>query len=102
MNNEELTKFQNSIKEKLGDENISLIADDLGELITTGTNAFNKIQEQSNEIEKLKDDKEKLIRANGKLLQQVPMSEEPKKESEVLEHSFSFREQFDEKGRFKK
>lgn len=104
MLNEELEAITSSIKSKLGEEATALIADDLGNLITKNTQVHNDLMSKENEITKLKDDKEKLIIANGNLLQQVPMSNPSSKpkEDEEEKKSFNFRDLFDEKGKFKK
>ena len=106
MNNEELEVITNSIKSKLGDEATALIADDLGTLITKNTQVYNNLLSKNDEITKLKDDKEKLVIANGNLLQQVPMtnpsSKEDKEDKQEDYSNFNFRSLFDEKGRFKK
>ena len=106
MNNEELEVITNSIKSKLGDEATALIADDLGTLITKNTQVYNNLLSKNDEITKLKDDKEKLVIANGNLLQQVPMtnpsSKEDKEDKQEDYSNFNFRSLFDEKGIFKK
>lgn len=104
MKQEEFEVITNSIKEKLGEENTALISDDLGLLITNNANTFNTLTSKDNEIAKLKEDKEKLIQANGNLLQRVSMDNDltsnNKKETE--KSNFSFRSCLDEKGNFKK
>lgn len=102
MTNEELESFQSSLTEKLGQENVSMIADDIGDLITKSTNTIEELNKRNSEIEKLKKEKERLVLANGKLLQQIPMGIDDNvrtKETETKK-PFSFREQFDEKGNF--
>lgn len=105
MNNEELEAITNSIKSKLGDEATALIVDDLGTLINKNTQVHNSILSKDNEITKLKDDKEKLVIANGNLLQQVAMTNTIKKDEKDEEDSladFDFKSIFDSKGKFKK
>lgn len=104
MDNKELEAITDSIKSKLGDENIALIADDLGTLISKNTIVHDNLLSKDNEISKLKDDKEKLVIANGRLLQQVPMSNNSKKDEKEEEEKkeFNFKSIFDEKGKFKK
>ena len=105
MQNDDLEAITSSIKSKLGEEATALIADDLGTLITKNTQVYNSMLAKDNEITKLKDDKEKLVIANGNLLQQVPIgtsSKAPKEDEEVEKKSFNFRSVFDEKGNFKK
>ena len=106
MDSKELELITNSIQEKLGKENSALIADDLGVLITKNTQAYNSSVNKDVEINKLKEDKEKLVIANGNLLQKVSMDttysrrEDP--EEEKPKTSFNFRDACDENGRFKK
>ena len=105
MQNNDLEAITDSIKSKLGEENVALIADDLGTLITRNTQVYNNILEKDKEITRLKDDKEKLVIANGQLLQQVSVgtsSNAPKEEEKIEKKSFNFRSVFDEKGNFKK
>lgn len=106
MISDELNKITNSIQEKLGNENSALISDDLGTLITKNTEVFNELQNKEKEIKQLKEDKEKLVIANGNLLKQVPMGGKditPKEtEKEETEQSISLRDCFDEKGNFKR
>ena len=103
MKNEDLQALTDSIKEKLGEESAALIADDLGVLITRNNEVVDTLDKQSKEIATLKDTNEKLVLANGSLLQQVPMGkkEEPISE-ESTKKSFNFSEMFDEHGNFKK
>lgn len=105
MNNEELEAITNSIKSKLGEENTALIVDDLGTLISKNSLAYNNLLSKDNEINKLKDDKEKLVMANGNLLQQVAMTNTTKKDEKDEEDNlvdFDFKSVFDSKGKFKK
>ena len=104
MQNEELEAITNSIKSKIGEEATALIADDLGTLITRNTQVYDNLLSKDKEITKLKDDKEKLVIANGNLLQQVPMSKSANnpKDEEEEKKPFNFRSLFDDKGKFKK
>ena len=97
--------IQTSIETKLGEENVSMIADDWANLMSYNKTLNDSIDEKDKEIAKLKSDKDKLILANGNLLKQVPMGKddgsfEPSAKKE--EQPFSFRSIFDEKGNIKK
>lgn len=105
MNSEELNTFLDSMKEKLGEENSALISDDLGNLITKNTEVYNMMGNKDKEIANLKSLNEKLVSANGSLLQQVSAGFEKnphETEEEPPKKSFDFRDAFDEKGHFKK
>lgn len=107
MNKEMFEELTNSIQEKLGQENVSLIADDLGKLITDNAQMNEQLKSKDDTISKLKQDKEALITANGNLLQQVAMGDESEivkskeKEEETKPKHVDFRAMFDAKGNFK-
>ena len=105
MNSEELNTLLNSINEKLGEEYSALISDDLGNLITKNTEVFNTLSNKEKEIDRLNNLNQKLISANGSLLQQVGAGFEKNPhdtEDDPPKKSFDFRDAFDEKGHFKK
>ena len=99
---EEITK---SINEKLGKEFASKIADDMASLITLDSGRLKELKSKSDEIEKLKKDKEMLIEANANLFQQISQETEdilsPEIKEEKPRERFDIRDAFDEKGRFK-
>lgn len=103
----EFEKITKSIQDKLGKENTSLIADDLGKLITDNATMNKDLRGRDEKISKLEQDKEALITTNGNLLQQVAMGDEGglinKNESKKDEpQPFDYRSVFDEKGNFKR
>ena len=103
MKKEDLQKLFNGIEQKIGKENYAKMSDDIGVLLTDNENMNNTILSKNSEIQKLKDNNELLITANGNLLQQVGMGDEPKKpEKENEPQRFSLKNAFDEKGNFKK
>ena len=99
---EEITK---SINEKLGKEFASKIADDMASLLTLEAGRTKELKSKTDEIEKLKKDKEMLIEANGNLYLQISQETEDILKPEVKEDAprerFDIRDAFDEKGRFK-
>ena len=107
MQTENFNNLINGIKEKLGEENTSLIADDLAILISDNAQVNSDLESKDSEIEKLGKDKENLIKVNGNLLQQVTddkiedsdfkLNENNK---EVKKEPFSFKAQFDKNGEF--
>jgi len=102
MENQELNTFIDNLKEKLGDENSALISDDLGILITKNNETIQKLEDKDKEINRLSSVNEKLVSANGSLLQQVSVGIEKTSEDDTPKKSFNFRDAFDEKGNFKK
>lgn len=104
MDEDELLKITSSIEEKLGKDNAGVIADDLGLLLTRNTETVKSIHDKDAEIEALKSRNEKLVTANGNLLQQIPIAKStPAKkdvEDEEEEKPFSWRDQFNDRGEF--
>ena len=76
MKKEKLEEIQNAIKEKLGEENSSLILDDFANLIVEVDKDNKEKEELCKLFEKYKKENEILIKANGNLLQQVTMGVE--------------------------
>lgn len=106
MDSKILDEITNSIKTKLGDDNVALIGDDLGMLITENNKSVNTINDLNDEVKNLKNKNELLTSANSRLLSQIPMEKEESKEQENKEESkpkeFTLKDLFDSKGHFKK
>lgn len=103
MQDNDLQAIIDSISEKVGTDNSALIADDIGNLITKNASVVESIKSKDAEIANLKSRNDKLIIANGNLLQQIPMGKEEKKEEKQEENKpFNFRSLFDDKGNIKK
>ena len=105
MNSEELENITKNIKDKIGDDKNALIVDDIATLITKNNQIYQDLQNKDKEINDLKEEKNNLVNANSRLLQQIPMiSDEEDKEKEKNEDKekepFSFRAMLDKKGRF--
>ena len=104
MKNEELAVITDSIKEKLGEESIALIADDLGLLMSENNRIYTTMNSKDEEITRLKENNERLVKANANLLQRVPIvPEKPvRKEESSTKKSISLNDCFDERGNFKR
>lgn len=104
MKEELLKDITSSISEKLGDENAGIIADDIGKLITANTQTIETINSLEKQISSLKETNEKLVLANGSLLQQIPAVADYEKHQapeEEEKKAFNFRAVFDKNGNFK-
>lgn len=106
MDSKILDDITNSIKTKLGDDNVALISDDLGMLITENNKSVNTINDLNKKVDNLTDKNNLLSTANSRLLSQIPMEKEDTKAQEKEEkpsvESFTLKDLFDEKGHFKK
>ena len=109
MKNEDFKKVIEEMQKKLGKENSSVIADDLGNLISDNITMNQTIEAKNNEIKEKEELNQKLVFANSSLLQQVGVqNEEPPKTSSKSssdneeEEKISWEECFDKKGNFLK
>lgn len=76
MDSKILDDITNSIKTKLGDDNVAVIGDDLGMLITENNKSINTINDLNGKVKTLEDKNKLLIDANSRLLTQIPMEKE--------------------------
>lgn len=99
----DIEKITSSIREKLGEEASSKIADDIANIITIEANRKKEIKDKDEEITRINKDKEVLIQANGNLLQQVSFGKDDDENDKDEEEKkpFDFRSIFDEKGKIK-
>lgn len=102
MDDKELQRISDSMKEKLGEEDFAKISDSIGELITGNTLNLEELKNQEEQISKLKETNQQLIVANGNLLKQVPMGkdENPKDEEDAKPQKINLRDAFDKNGMF--
>lgn len=98
-----LDNFKSSLTEKLGDENIAMIADDLAMLDAGAKNSRQELANRSAEIADLKSRNEKLVTSQGNLLQQITMTkEEPEEVEEVEVKEFNMHDYLNNDGSFKR
>lgn len=108
MKNEDFKKIVEGLQEKLGKENSSIIADDLGTLISDNITMNRMVEERDRTIKEKEELNQKLVFANSSLLQQVGVPDDtPKKTStgsktfdEVEEDKISWEDCFDKKRKF--
>ena len=102
MDDERIIELTGKIEETLGKENAAMISDTLGELLTGNTENMKAIAERDATIKALQDRNEKLVAANGALLQKIPMEKAETKESSTKEapKKINLKDAFDSKGNF--
>ena len=99
-----LKGITDSIATKLGEENASIIADDIGKLITANTQTIETINSLNARVSTLEETNQKLVAANGSLLQQIPAVADTTNEVEEApeeKKAFNFHSVFDKNGNFK-
>ena len=102
MDDNKILELTSKIESTLGAENFAMISDTVGEILTGNTMNMQAIADRDKEIDSLKDRNDKLVSANGALLQKLPVgkaTETPAK-SEEKPKKLSWNEVFDKKGNF--
>lgn len=103
MDDEKILELTGNIEETLGKESYAMISDTIGEILTGNSENMKAIKDRDANIEKLKDRNEKLVAANGALLQKVPMvrgNDEESSKEEKPAPKLSLKDAFDDKGNF--
>lgn len=103
MDDTKILELTGKIEETLGKENSAMISDTLGEILTGNTENMKALAEKDSMIKSLQDRNEKLVAANGALLQKIPMERsidrEDSKEKEAPK-KINLKDAFDAKGNF--
>lgn len=103
MDDTKILELTSRIEETLGEENAAMISDSLGEILTGNAENMKAIASRDEQIKKLQDRNEKLVAANGALLQKIPMEKADSSKSEDKKEApkkISLKDAFDEKGNF--
>ena len=105
MDDDKILELTGKIENTLGKENSAMISDTIGEILTGNSENMKAIAERDAEIKALKEKNEKLVAANGALLQRVPMgfenkSDSKKESSEEPQQKIKLKDAFDKNGNF--
>lgn len=103
MTDDKILELTGKIEETLGKENSAMISDTIGEILTGNTENMKALAERDAKIKSLQDRNEKLVAANGALLQKVPMERAVDKEDSKKEEApkkINLKDAFDSKGNF--
>lgn len=104
LSKEEFEQLINKIKEGLDETQSALISEDLLAIVSNYNNAVDSIEEMKTENDKLKSDKEELLKVNGKLFQKIGFEkeeEEPSTEEKEDVEEIKIEDIIDEKGDLK-
>ena len=103
MDDAKILELTGKIEETLGKENSAIISDTLGEILTGNTQNMKALAEKDSMIKSLQDRNEKLVAANGALLQKIPMEKSGYQEDSKKEEApkpINLKDAFDKKGNF--
>lgn len=103
MDDDKILELTTNIESTLGKESFAMISDTIGEILTGNSQNMKAIADRDSEIEALKSRNEKLVSANGALLQKVPMVQNIDNEDSSKKEAptkISLNDAFDAKGNF--
>lgn len=102
MDDDKILELTSKIEETLGKDDYAMISDTIGEIITGNSVNMQAIAQRDENIKKLEDRNEKLVLANGSLLQKVSVAHIPEKaeEKEEKPKKINLKDAFDKNGNF--
>ena len=80
---DEFEKLINNLREKLDETTSALVSEELLATISAYNNGFDEYTKSVKEVEKLKGEKEELLKVNGKLYQKIGFDKEEKEEIKI-------------------
>lgn len=98
---EDFEKIVNSLKEKLDDTTQALVSEELLAIISSYSNASDDFAKMQEDVAKLKNEKDELLKVNGRLYQKIGFDKEEEKEEvkeKTPEDEISVEDVIDEKG----
>ena len=85
LSKEEFEKLINNLKDKLDETTSALVSEELLATLSAYNNGFDEYEKSVEEVEKLKGEKEELLKVNGKLYQRIGFDKEEEKEDNKFE-----------------
>ena len=102
LSKEEFEKLINNLRDKLDETTVALVSEELLATISAYNNGFDEYEKSVEEVEKLKGEKEELLKVNGKLYQRIGFDKEEKEDNiednENEEEETKIEDVIDEKG----
>lgn len=99
---EDFEKLINNLKDKLDETTSALVSEEILATISAYNNGFDEYEKSVEEVEKLKGEKEELLKVNGKLYQKIGFDKEDEKEDDIEdkkdEEEMKVEDVIDEKG----
>lgn len=98
---EEFEKLINNLRNKLDETTVALVSEEILATISAYNNGFDEYEKSVEEVEKLKGEKEELLKVNGKLYQRIGFDREEKEdniEDAKDEEEIKIEDVIDEKG----
>lgn len=81
LSKEEFEKLINNLRDKLDETTVALVSEEILATISAYNNGFDEYTKSVEEVEKLKGEKEELLKVNGKLYQRIGFDREEKEDN---------------------
>ena len=102
LSKEEFEKLINNLRDKLDETTVALVSEEILATISAYNNGFDEYTKSIEEVEKLKGEKEELLKVNGKLYQKIGFDRDEKEDNiediENEEEEIKIEDVIDEKG----
>lgn len=101
LSKDEFEKLINNLRDKLDETTVALVSEELLATLSAYNNGFDEYEKSVEEVEKLKSEKEELLKVNGKLYQRIGFDkeDEEKKEDNIEDkEEIKIEDVIDEKG----
>ena len=102
LSKEEFEKLINNLRDKLDETTGALVSEEILATISAYNNGFDEYEKSIEEVEKLKGEKEELLKVNGKLYQRIGFDKEEEKEDNKIDdedkEEIKIEDVIDEKG----
>lgn len=102
LSKEEFEKLINNLRDKLDETTAALVSEEILATISAYNNGFDEYEKSTQEVEKLKGEKEELLKVNGKLYQRIGFDKEEKEddkfEDDDEKEEIKIEDVIDEKG----
>ena len=100
LSKEEFETLINNLRGKLDETTVALVSEELLATLSAYNNGFDEYEKTVEEVEKLKGEKEELLKVNGKLYQRIGFETEDKVEEKPTEEKedVKIEDVIDEKG----
>ena len=102
LSKDEFEKLVNNLRDKLDETTVALVSEEILATLSAYNNGFDEYKKSIEEVEKLKSEKEELLKVNGKLYQKIGFDKEDaieeKKDDVEDEEEIKIEDVIDEKG----
>lgn len=102
LSKEEFETLINNLRDKLDETTVALVSEEILATLSAYNNGFDEYEKSVEEVEKLKSEKEELLKVNGKLYQKIGFDKEDaneeNKEDDKEEEEIKIEDVIDERG----